>query len=180
MLILSDGNTQMNVSGWTDSSIEATVPNLTGFADPKSVTIKVVTVEAGKSVPSKALSLKPTLVLKDISPVAAQTLACSGYFYDGIVSHMWGSTTCKTGTDTVKFGTPLRNNWTFYAVFVDAVCPGFNYPVNCDPNYAYATPVTDGYQLGKSTLPDMPVHWAGDVNYSPRIVAMGPAGTQPY
>lgn len=173
MLLLSDGNVQMTVGAWSDTSVEAVVPDAEGFADPKSVTLKVVTVEAGKSVPSKPLTLQPLLELKEIVATAADLQGCGAALAWGIVVH--GATSnpsCpKAGKDTVKFARTLQHHWAFHSSVFDTVCTG-----PCGAlNGTQAD--TSGFHLGKSVLPDLPVAWWGAVSYYASVFVMGPKGT---
>jgi hypothetical protein len=179
MLLLSDGNRQMAITSWSDAAIEATVPKITGFADPKSVTLKVVTVDATKTAPSPPLTLKPSLVLQEILPAGVSLSGCGDSFVYGIVSHPVSpgeGQACGQGTDTVKFGYQLTNNWTFHSVVFDTLCTQSLTPCG-GANHAAAD--TSVYQLGKSLIPDMKVTWQGYVSYYPSIMAVGPEGTPP-
>ena len=173
MLLLSEGNQQMAVSTWTDFSIEAVVPDLVGFADPKSVTLKVVTVEAGKSVPSKTLTLEPELDLKEIVATTADLQGCTKNLEWGIVYHgADSSTSCpKAGTDTLKFARTLQNHWAFHSLSFDTVCSGSCGALNG------TQPDKSGFQLGKSVLPDLHVAWWGTMSYYASVWVMGPKGT---
>jgi hypothetical protein len=177
MLLLSDGNQQLKITSWSDTAIEATIPALGGFADPKSVTLSVVTVAAGKSAPSAALTLKPRLVLKEIVPAGVSLGGCGDFFMYGIVQHQvqpGDAPNCAKGTDTVSFGIQLKNNWTFHSLVFSTLCTAANTPCG-GPNGA--TPAPGTYQLGKSFLPDLVVSWQGFVAYYPAIMVMGPEGT---
>jgi hypothetical protein len=173
MLLLSDGNTQMSVGSWADTSIESVAPDLQGFADPKSVTLKVVTVEAGKSVPSKPLTLQPSLDLKEIVAIAADLQGCTKFLEWGIVHHASdpGASCPKSGTDTVKFARTLQNHWAFHSLSFDTVCPGACGGLNG------TQPDKSGFQLGKSVLPDLHVAWWGTMSYYASVRVMGPKGT---
>jgi len=173
MLLLSDGNTQMSIGSWTDTSIESVAPDLQGFADPKSVTLKVVTVEAGKSVPSKTLTLQPSLDLKEIVATTADLQGCTKNLEWGIVYHgADSSTSCpKAGTDTVKFARTLQNHWAFHSLSFDTVCSGSCGALNG------TQPDKSGFQLGKSVLPDLHVAWWGTMSYYASVWVMGPKGT---
>lgn len=173
MLLLSEGNTQMSIGSWTDTSIESVAPDLQGFADPKSVTLKVVTVEAGKSVPSKTLTLQPSLDLREIVATAADLQGCTKSLVWGIVYHGAdsGSSCPKAGTDTVKFARTLQNHWAFHSLSFDAICPGSCGALNG------TQPDKSGFQLGKSVLPDLHVAWWGTMSYYASVWVMGPRGT---
>lgn len=173
MLLLSDGNTQMSIGSWSDTSIESVVPDLQGFADPKSVTLKVVTVEAGKSAPSKPLTLQPSLDLKEIVATAADLQGCTKFLEWGIVHHgADSSSSCpKAGTDTLKFARTLKNHWAFHSLSFDTICPGPCGALNG------TQPDKSGFQLGKSVLPDLHVAWWGTMSYYASVWVMGPKGT---
>jgi hypothetical protein len=173
MLLLSDGNTQMSIGSWTGTSIESVAPDLQGFADPKSVTLVVVTVEAGKSASSKTLTLQPSLDLKEIVATAADLQGCSNFLQWGIVHHgADSSSSCpKAGTDTVKFARTLQNHWAFHSLSFDTICPGSCGALNG------TQPDKSGFQLGKSVLPDLHVAWWGTMSYYASVWVMGPKGT---
>jgi hypothetical protein len=173
MLVLSDGNTQMSIGSWTDTSIESVAPDLQGFSDPKSVTLKVVTVEAGKSVPSKTLTFQPSLDLKEIVATAADLQGCTPLLNWGIVIHVANSTSgCpKAGTDTVKFARTLQNHWAIHSLSFDGICQGGCGALNG------MQPDKSGFHLGKSVLPDLHVAWWGSISYYASVWVMGPKGT---
>jgi len=183
MLLLSDGSQKMNVTAWTDTTVDATVPGVSGFAEPKSVTIKVATVEAGRSVSSKALTLKPTLVLKEIEPAGVDLQGCRKSWTGGIATHDYSGSFlapgCSdvSGIDTVKFGVSLKGNWRVHSLVFEKVCAGGVKPCGADGD---ATPVPGGLQPGTSALPDLLVKWEKNVAYSPAVRVIGPHGTQPY
>jgi hypothetical protein len=173
MLLLSDGNAQMSVGSWSDSAIESVVPDLSGFADPKGVTLKVVTVEAKPSVPSQALTLQPALELKEIVAEAADLQGCGALLGWGIVNHPANQAPAcaKAGKDTVKLARTLQNHWAFHSLVFDTVCPGACGAMNG------TQADTSAFQLGKSVLPDLHVSWWGTMSYFGSVFVMGPKGT---
>jgi hypothetical protein len=182
-LVFSEGNQQMVVTAWTGFLIEATVPEMTGFADPKTVTLKVATAEAGKSLSSKPLVLKPILEL-GVGLLPSWTSILQGCNKDlvwGIVGHTYSPVSTpgcsdEAGTDILKFSTTLKNNWTYHSLDFQKSCSGGS---ACGGEND-ATPVTGGLQLGQSTAPDLPVHWKRSVVYYAVLWTIGPAGTVGY
>lgn len=178
MVILSDGNQQLTVTSWKDNAIEASLPHITGFADPKTVTLKVVTVEATKTAPSKAITLKPLLDLAELSPTGWVLEGCHKNFGYGIVHHtgalVSASCTDVAGTDRIRFNVALRNGWSFHSVIFTKLCGPTSGPCGGEND---ATPHTDVYQVGRPALPELVVDWKRTVSYYPAIRIMGPAGT---
>lgn len=179
MLLISDNNNQLKITRWSDKEIEATIPAIQGFTDPKNVTLSVVTVAAGKSAPSQSLTLKPTLVLKEIVPVGVTMSGCGDRYQYGIVEHTTKTgdpSHCGKGEDTVQFGIQLKNNWAFHSLIFTKLCTANLGPCGGANN---ATLIGSAYQLGKTYLPDLKVNWQGYVAYYPAIMVMGPSGTEP-
>ncbi len=182
MVLLSDGGQQLAVTAWTDNAVEATMPHLTGFADPKTVTVRIVTVDATRTAPSRPVTLRPLLDLYELAPTSVALEGCHKDFQWGTVFHAFGAlvtATCRDhyGVDRIRFNVALRNGWTFHSVILTKLCgPTFSAPCGGEND---ATPVTDVYRVGRPELPDLVVNWKKDVAYYPAIRLMGPAGTPP-
>lgn len=182
MVLLSDGDRQLAVTSWSENAIEATIPHVTGFADPKPVTLRVVTVGAARSEPSPPLTLRPLLDLVELAPTGWALEGCHRDYDAGVVYHAFGalrSATCidHYGTDRLRFSYALRGGWTFHSVAFTKLCgPTFSEPCGGEND---ATPAVDAYRVGRPELPDLLVSWKKDVAYRPAIRVMGPAGTPP-
>jgi len=195
-------NRQLEIETWVEGRIVGKIPSdITGFADPKTITLKVVTIQGNASDPSPSLTLKPNIEIKQLMttqwkestcpPAAADTYPQFCKYLD--IRHVnVGQQQCQ-GVDTLFQPLQLKNNWVFHYFNMEVSCckyPRFGGPehfTSCSDTGGQASPVQNmNLLIGKSTIPKIEINWstgAGDMwwevrlSYSFQMFIYGPAGT---
>ncbi len=203
MVSISPLNKQLEIETWVDGGIVGKIPlNITGFADPKAITLKVFTIQGNASAPSENLTLKPNPEIKTLSitnPVLSTACGESpqyiGTLYQVIHSNQ-GNQTCQ-GIDTVFQTLQLKNNWVFNHFSFDVGCTKVEilssviHYTKTDCNFfgSRANPVQNlNLLVGKSTIPNIQIDWCVGPPHRPKyfesilmygldIFIAGPAGT---
>jgi len=184
---------QLEIETWVDGGIVGKIPqDITGFADPKAITLKVTTARGQASDPSTSLTLKPVRVYMLVEPTVV-TIAPGGppnnclYHSSGgyYVEHYNYTQHCR-GIDIFCETIQLKNNWVVHEFGLKIHnCQGFTnrwFSMECTAD-EWAIPVQN-YNLwvGKSTIPQYEISWGCGPNraivYSAYIYILGPRGTE--
>jgi len=207
MVSISPLNKQLEIDTWVDGRIVGKIPSdITGFADPKTITLKVHTIPGKTSDPSASLTLKPNMEIQTLNitnPTIATTCSFDQFQpgSQGSALHSNLSTQQCQGVDTLIRGFELRNNWLFQFFNFNVVCykglisvdptkPPWTEEVSCGSHGSRANPVENmNLFLGKSAIPNIQIDWTvgpvtqgsqANVNhlqYVFQIFLLGPAGT---
>jgi hypothetical protein len=196
MVVLNEYNIKLKINSWSDTSIEAVIPDdLAGFANPKNISIKVATVQ-GIVVGSQSILLKPGIEVAKYEPTVS-------FILDGITDKCFGDATTDSvvhchglekeniwceGTDTVSIDyKPLQNNWIFSSAEIHAWCNDYEPSCHeCDSSVSVSQNISNC--IGSKSCPhqNITVKWKinGNISwtiaYSPQIFIAGPRGTSPY
>jgi hypothetical protein len=204
MVTIPPLNIQAEVEKWSDSCIEGKIPtSITGFADPKTINFKVVTLQGDQSQVSANVVLKPNIEIVAIPhQVTAQDVSkhdictqiwgeCCSYLGQGTtptwfeVSHAAFFYGCQ-GIDTILQGKQLNNNWVFHYFALNAECYNLPAPVDLSQpllrvscNISSASPNQNlNNWIGKSTIPKIEVSWkVGDPSVQDGISQLIYSGT---
>ena len=184
---------QLEIETWVDGGIVGRIPNITGFADPKPITLKVTTASGQASDPYSSLTLKPNIDIFSLERTG-ETIAPGGpsdkcliQTVGSMVIHYNFTQQCQ-GIDTICEAKQLKNNWTFYHLPKSVKCLEYNenlgswWVVGCTAN-EWANPVQNyDAWVGKSSIPKIEFSWGCGSNkaisYYPKIFIAGPAGTE--
>jgi hypothetical protein len=202
MVVLSEYNKKLIITHWSDTLIQAVIPDdLSGFADPKNISVKVATVQ-GNVVGSQSILLKPTIEVKEYNPIVSWTIApntsdCTGFGNDGTGSFfyasamhfdLYNSNISCTGADIMGLNLQsLQNNWIYTSLDVNVSCWDRNSnPGNCSGGISVSSNIHNC--IGSKSCPNqsITVNWNfnGKDNsalfYLPQIFIAGPKGTNPY
>lgn len=205
MVAISPLNKQLEIETWVDGGIVGKIPSdITGFADPKTITLKVITIQGKASDPSASLTLKPNIQLRELmltqptfSDVCFHLYYKVPNDYSCFVEHVNNQTSqqCQ-GMDIIFQGCQLHSNWVFHYFDWSVHCREGDYeknkmqPISCNQIGSQANPVQNmNLLIGKSTIPRIEINWvvgpvrpsctscSNQLIYNYLMVISGPEGT---
>jgi hypothetical protein len=203
-VILNEYNAKLNITSWSDTAIEAVMPDdnvLNGFADPKNVSIRVQTAQ-GSVVGSQSILLRPSFAVSQIN-LAPSTLGgvTSQCLAQGTMHYVLkgnGQITCQ-GTDI--YAIQLKNNWLIKEIVVGLFCNPFDSSGQCGFGLMGSSPQdcfsygTAHYKtpdlsslIGSKSLPaNLNLDWSFTstdllcgISLGYTLFVVGPKGTNPY
>ena len=190
---ISSFSRPIDIDSWSDRRIQGKIHhNLDGFAEPKAVTLKVVTPTRQESNPSASITIFPDYEIKilEITPVVGQgsTPGCRSNLYTGnTFSHSSRDQRCS-GVDTILQRTVLKNKWVFHHFKEIRDCRNYQTGEgNCvsgglSGNVIHKyRPVHFNDLIGRSQLPKLEVEWGCGsrwvTSYVIELFIRGPKGT---
>jgi hypothetical protein len=202
MVVLNEYSKQLNITHWSDTLIQATIPDdLAGFSDPKNISVKVATVQ-GNVVGSQSILLRPAIEIRDYHPIVSWTISpdtadCTGFGADGTGTlfyacamhfDLYNPNISCTGADIMGLNyKPLQNNWIYTSAEIAFGCLDRNFQSsNCSGGISVPSNINNC--IGSKSCPyqSVTINWNfngknnSELFYGPQIFIAGPKGTSPY
>jgi len=170
MVSISPLNKQLEIETWVDGGIVGKIPlDITGFTDPKTITLKVVSIQGVASDPSTSLTLKPHIEIKQLmitQPIMSSVCDCRKtniYPPNQNIYHENCSNQQCQGVDTLFQPLQLKNNWVYHYFNMEIYCYKYSAggsDLPCSQIGGLANPVQNmNLLVGKSTIPKIEIDW---------------------